>query len=296
MSKIIVKNITSVNFNRTFVDLILFYFILLQSLSLSTSTKIHGSTNLQTSSTTTMHVTCGTDIVLTCPISSRKKTDEVISWFRPNSSQNHIEFIAIGDLLFPEYSSMGRFNLHSAPSRLAISNVLLNDQGLYTCKSSSAGQHTTHLVTHSQPHLSPSSPLLLYPVNRTFSITCSLLCPMEEINLQQMFWLVNGELLNAETNDFLLETISRHTQQLTVYLNGKMKHFTQANYTCVYDGKEATILVRRRTKDELHRLPRQEGSSAAYLLQTVFDKGTRSIESSRFIWIFLLLFLLCSSV
>jgi hypothetical protein len=96
------------------------------------------------------------------------------------------------------------------------------------------------------PHLSPSSPILLYPVNRTFSITCSLLCDLK-IDINDINWLVNGELLNDENEDFSIETISSQTQRLTVYLNKKNKHFTQANYTCRYHTKEATILVRRRT-------------------------------------------------
>ena len=100
-----------------------------------------------------------------------------------------------------------------------------------------------------------------------------------------MFWLVNGELLNAETNDFLLETISRHTQQLTVYLNGKMKHFTQANYTCVYDGKEATILVRRRTSEFN---PLNSIGLMTYSLSFCFDFSSRRwiasiTETRRFI-------------
>lgn len=112
-----------------------------------------------------MHVTCGTDIELTCPIRSLKQSNEVvcsyknkkkrvecmnlfslsfqISWFRPNSSKSHLTFIAIGDILFPEYASLGRFNVIS--SRLSINNVVNNDQGIYTCKSSSSGQHSIKL-------------------------------------------------------------------------------------------------------------------------------------------------------
>jgi hypothetical protein len=136
---------------------------------------------------------------------------------------------------------------------------------LYTCKSSSAGQHTVQLLVHcmchhrdsslirfillARPFLSPSSPLLLYPVNRTFSVTCSLLCAAEQIDLSRLHWLVDGELLNEEKNDYLLETLSSHTQRLTVYLNHRNKNFVQANYTCEYDGKEATTLVRRRTSE-----------------------------------------------
>lgn len=252
-----------------------------------------------------------------------------ISWFRPNSSANHLKFIAIGDILFPEYSTMSRFNLissSSAVSRLLISNVLIEDHGLYTCKSSSAGQHSIQLLVHcmspqrldrlvsdrfrilARPFLTPSSPLLLYPVNRTFSITCSLLCAFEQIDLTRLHWLVDGELLNEEKNDYLLETLSSHTQRLTVYLNHRNRNFAQANYTCEYDGKEATTLVRRRTsesnraipsyqcfavflvsEDEMHRLPRQEGSSAAYLLQTVFDTGQRPSRSLSMLMFFLLL-------
>jgi hypothetical protein len=95
------------------------------------------------------------------------------------------------------------------------------------------------------PYISPSSPLLLYPVNRTFSITCSLLCDLN-INFNEFNWFVNGELLNKDNYDFNIDTISSNTQRLTVYLN---KNFIQANYTCQYDGKEATIFVRRRTSE-----------------------------------------------
>ena len=69
-----------------------------------------------------------------------------ISWFRPNSSQTHLTFIAIGDILFPEYAAIGRFNLISSTSRLLISNILVEDQGIYTCKSSSSGQHSIKLL------------------------------------------------------------------------------------------------------------------------------------------------------
>ena len=97
-----------------------------------------------------------------------------------------------------------------------------------------------------RPLISPSSPLLLYPVNRTFSITCSLLCD-PKINLHGITWFVNGELLNDDNHDFNTELISSHTQRLNVYLHKKNKNFIEANYTCRYNGKEATILVRRRT-------------------------------------------------
>jgi len=268
---------SNININslfQRFSDLVIVYLIILLSLSFTTN----GST---------MHVTCGTDIELICPIRSLKKSDEVISWFRPNSSQSHLTFIAIGDILFPEYASIGRFNLISSTSRLSISNVLIEDQGIYTCKSSSSGQHSIKLLVNSYPYISPSSPLLLYPVNRTFSITCSLLCD-SEINLNDFNWLVNGELLNEDNHDYNIETISPNTQRLTVYLNKKNKNFIQANYTCVYDGKEATIFVRRRTKEELHRLPRQQGSSSQYL-QTVFDTGQTQYKISYMTIGFLLL-------
>jgi hypothetical protein len=97
-----------------------------------------------------------------------------------------------------------------------------------------------------RPYISPSSPLLLYPVNRTFSITCSLLCDLD-INFNDFIWFINGELLNKDNYDFDIDTISSNTQRLIVYLNKKNKNFIQANYTCRYNGKEATILVRRRT-------------------------------------------------
>ncbi|CAF2310780.1 unnamed protein product [Rotaria sp. Silwood2] len=242
-----------------------------------------------------MHVTCGADIELTCPISSKKKSDDVVSWFRPNSSQSHLSFIAIGDILFPEYATIGRFNLISSPSsllsRLLINNVSLEDQGIYTCKSSSSGQHSSiKLFVESHLYISPSSPLLLYPVNRTFSITCSLLCNVE-INLNNFNWFINGELLNNDIYDYDIEIISLNTQRLTVYLNKKHKNFIQANFTCKYDEKETTILVRRRTKEELHRLPRQHDSvAAAYLLQNVFDTGQIQY-SSLYMTIFFLLIL-----
>jgi len=268
---------SNININslfQRFSDLVIVYLIILLSLSFTTN----GST---------MHVTCGTDIELICPIRSLKKSDEVISWFRPNSSQSHLTFIAIGDILFPEYATIGRFNLVSSSSisRLLISNVLKEDQGIYTCKSSSSGQHSIRLFVNSRPYISPSSPLLLYPVNRTFSITCSLLCDLD-INLNDFIWFVNGELLTRDNYDFDIDTISSNTQRLTVYLN---KNFIQANYTCRYDGKEATILVRQHTKEELHRLPRQESFSTQYLSQTIFDTGQRQYYSFYMTIIFLLL-------
>ncbi|CAF0808375.1 unnamed protein product [Rotaria sordida] len=255
---------SNININLLFQkisDLVIVYSIILLSLSFT----IHGSI---------MHVTCGADIELTCPISSKKKSDDVISWFRPNSSQSHLSFIAIGDILFPEYATIGRFNLISSSiSRLLINNVSLEDQGIYTCKSSSSGQHSNiKLFVESHPHISPSSPLLLYPVNRTFSITCSLLCNVE-INLKNFNWFINGELLNNDIYDYDIEIISLNTQRLNIYLSKKYKNFIQSNFTCKYDEKETTILVRRHTKEELHRLPRQHDSSASYLLQNAFDTG-----------------------
>lgn len=95
------------------------------------------------------------------------------------------------------------------------------------------------------PKIFPASPLLLYPVNHTFSITCSLLCN-SDMNSNGINWFMNEELLNNDNQDFNIETISPNTQRLTVYLN---KNFIQANYTCKYDEKEATILVRRRTSE-----------------------------------------------
>ena len=170
---------------------------------------------------------------------------------------------------------MGRFNLvpsSSSLSRLLISNVLTEDHGFYTCKSSSTGQHSIQLMVHckfifkgqkefsclklstfhsilARPLISPPSPLLLYPVNRTFSITCSMLCPFEQIELANLRWLVNGDLLTEDSNDFHIENISRHTQRLTVYLHKRTAHFFQGNYTCEYEGKQSTIFVRRRTSE-----------------------------------------------
>ncbi len=100
--------------------------------------------------------------------------------------------------------------------------------------------------TLAHPYLSPSSPILLYPVNRTFSITCSLLCE-SSIELKNLIWLVNGQSLNEDRHQFFIETISFNTQRLTVFLNKKNNHFSQANYTCSYGGKESSVLVRRRT-------------------------------------------------
>ncbi len=162
---------------------------------------------------------------------------------------------------------MGRFNLISSSSsisRLLINNILIEDQGYYKCKSSSIGQHTIKLIVNcmfyifekttilfffsklAHPHLSPSSPILLYPVNRTFSITCSLLCDTS-IEINHLIWLVNGQALYENKYQFLIETISLNTQRLTVFLNKKNNHFHPANYTCKYNGKESSILVRRRT-------------------------------------------------
>ena len=99
------------------------------------------------------------------------------------------------------------------------------------------------------PYISPSSPLLLYPVNQTFSITCSFLCDFD-INLRDLNWFVNGELLNEDNDEYDIESISSNTQRLIVYLTKKNKNFLQANYTCRYDGKEASIFVRRRTSEK----------------------------------------------
>jgi hypothetical protein len=98
------------------------------------------------------------------------------------------------------------------------------------------------------PFLSPPSPLLLYPVNRTFTLTCSLFCHIN-LNINDFQWFINGELLTKDIHDYSIETISSHTQRLIVYLNKKNQNFLQANYTCAYDGKEATIYVRRRTSE-----------------------------------------------
>lgn len=179
------------------------------------------------------------------------------------------------------------------------------------------------------PSISPVSPLLLYPVNRTFSITCSLLCETS-IDLANLIWLVDGQELTEDRHPFRLETISFNEQRLTIFLNKKHRHFTSANYTCRYDGKESSILVRRRTskysinlsydrliskntdpfvecskicvipfilEEELHRLPRQEGSSSAHLLQTVFGRG-RALYPCSYDYVLILLFfsLLKSSI
>ncbi|CAF5050378.1 unnamed protein product, partial [Rotaria magnacalcarata] len=261
---------SNININSLFQrssDLVIIYLIILLSLLFT----INGST---------MHVTCGTDIELACPISSTKRTDEVISWFRPNSSQIPLTFIAIGDILFPEYATMGRYNLIStlSTSRLLINNVLLEDQGTYICKSSSSGQHSIKLLVRAHPYIHPPLPILLYPVNQTFSITCSLLCNIE-INSNNLHWFTNGKLLNHDDYDYDIDTISLNTQRLTVHLNKKHKDFIQANFTCKYDQKQATILVRRRTKEELHRLPRKLDSSAAHLLQTAFDTSPKQYYS-----------------
>jgi hypothetical protein len=44
------------------------------------------------------------------------------------------------------------------------------------------------------------------------------------------------------------------------------------------------------SEEELHRLPRQEGSSSAYLLQTVFNQGEKQyLSSSLYKYVLLLL-------
>lgn len=49
-------------------------------------------------------------------------------------------------------------------------------------------------------------------------------------------------------------------------------------------------------EEELHRLPRQEGSSSAYLLQTAFDTGHSQYRSSyKYVLIFLLLLKIITS-
>lgn len=144
----------------------------------------------------------------------------------------------------------------------------MEDQGYYKCKSSSDGQHSIKLVVNcmffslrvielrflkfffcaklAHPYLSPRSPILLYPVNRTFTITCSLLCH-QSIEIHNLIWLANGQLLHEDRHKFFIETISFNTQRLTVFLNTKGDHFNQTIYSCKYDGKESSILVRRRT-------------------------------------------------
>jgi len=92
-------------------------------------------------------------------------------------------------------------------------------------------------------------------------------------------WLVNGQALYEDKHEYLIETISFNTQRLTIFLNKKNHHFNPSNYTCRYQGKESSILVRRRTKEELHRLPRQEGSSTAYLYQSVFGRSQTQYRS-----------------
>lgn len=60
-------------------------------------------------------------------------------------------------------------------------------------------------------------------------------------------WLANGQSLNEDNDQFYIETILPNTQRLTVFLTTKNYNFNQTNYTCRYDGKESTVLVRRRT-------------------------------------------------
>lgn len=145
----------------------------------------------------------------------------------------------------------------------------MDDQGIYTCKSSSTGQHSIKLIVNctyflffftnlksffslakniAQPHISPPSPLLLYPVNRTFTLTCSLLCD-HDINFNDFLWFINGELIERTNEDYQQEILYPHTQRLTVYLNKKNLNFIEANYTCAYGEKEASIFVRRRTSE-----------------------------------------------
>lgn len=116
-----------------------------------------------------------------------------------------------------------------------------------------------------QPYISPSSPLLLYPVNRTFTITCSLLCDWD-INFDDFLWFVNGELLDRDNHDFRTETISAHTQRLTVYLNKRNRNFIEANYTCAYAGKEASIFVRRRTSESKSMICVNNGNETNHLV------------------------------
>jgi len=97
------------------------------------------------------------------------------------------------------------------------------------------------------PYVTPSSPLLLSPSNRTFSITCSFLC-QSSIDLAKLQWLINDEDLFTANYQFLLETITLNSQRLTIFLNKKVSHnFSSANFTCRYQDKQSTILVRRRT-------------------------------------------------
>ncbi len=77
-------------------------------------------------------------------------------------------------------------------------------------------------------------------------MTCSLLCD-SSFDINNLIWLVNGQPLYEDRHQFFLEVISSNTQRLTVFLNKKNNHFSHANYTCRYDGKESSILVRRRT-------------------------------------------------
>lgn len=98
------------------------------------------------------------------------------------------------------------------------------------------------------PHLLPPSPILLYPVNRTFSMTCALLCDAS-IDIDRLVWLVNNRPLNNEKYKFHVETISSNTQRLTIFLHSKVDQlFNQANFSCRYNGKESSVLVRRRTR------------------------------------------------
>jgi hypothetical protein len=98
------------------------------------------------------------------------------------------------------------------------------------------------------PHLSPVSPLLLYPANRTFSITCTLPC-RSTVDLEQFIWLVNGQRLTHDEHRFSLETLAFNSQRLTIVLTTTTttNTWSQMNYTCRYKQKESSIVVRRRT-------------------------------------------------
>ncbi|CAF1172647.1 unnamed protein product, partial [Didymodactylos carnosus] len=217
------------------------------------------SSSYNNSSVEIMHVTCGTDL----------------SWYRKNTNHSRPSYISIGDILFREYAERGRFYLTSTKSLspecslnnnndernvcsvLSITNIMHEDHGVYTCKhSNSQIRRTVKLIVNSQPYVHPKH-IIVYPVNRTFSLTCSLLCEQSKDNigtLLPMHWLFNGQLVhNILPNDHInIELLSYNTQRLTVYLNGQKRTRTiddkiTGNYTCQYKTSQTTVHVQRRT-------------------------------------------------